>query len=109
MGFGAQGEIRTHNALRQRLLRPPRLPKLRHQETINRLAPFTIDFEISKFEIVTNPILSGEEYRQLCKYLNLHYDKDNPFRPVNFLYEINKKSPLKYDRKAAVHQSSLCG
>lgn len=71
------------------------------------LAPFTIDFEISKFEIVTNPILSGEEYRQLCKYLNLHYDKDNPFRPVNFLYEINKKSPLKYDRKAAVHQYEL--
>lgn len=37
MGFGAQSEIRTHNALRQRLLRPPRLPKLRHQDMINRL------------------------------------------------------------------------
>ena len=37
MGFGAQGEIRTHNTLRQRLLRPPRLPKLRHLDMVNRL------------------------------------------------------------------------
>ena len=37
MGFGAQGEIRTRNTLRQWLLRPPRLPKLRHLDINNRL------------------------------------------------------------------------
>lgn len=36
MGFGAQGEIRTHIAFRQWLLRPPRLPKLRHLDMIDR-------------------------------------------------------------------------
>lgn len=37
MGFGAQGEIRTHIAFRQWLLRPPRLPKLRHLDMFDRL------------------------------------------------------------------------
>lgn len=37
MGFGAQGEIRTHITFRQWLLKPPRLPKLRHLDMFDRL------------------------------------------------------------------------
>lgn len=61
--------------------------------------PFTIDFEIDGFDIPKTLTLPKDIYSKLCKYLNLHYDAKNPFRPIKFLIEINTKTPQQSNDK----------
>lgn len=53
-------------------------------------SPFSIELEILKgFQASSQ--LSKDDYYKLVKYLNLKYDKNNPFRPYNFFSYIDQQ------------------
>lgn len=51
-------------------------------------APFCIEREIGR-DFTISTMLSNEEYHNLVRYLNLHYNKSNPFRPVAFFQSLD--------------------
>lgn len=70
-------------------------------------SPFTTDIPIFSFEVDALTI-SREKYALLCKYLELKWDKSNPFRPVKFLCDINACAPVRFSGNA-VSRSALVG
>lgn len=55
--------------------------------------PFSFEFDISSVSYNIQPWISSEEYRLLCRYLELKYDPNKKFEPSVFLSELNRNLP----------------
>lgn len=59
------------------------------------ISPFTLEFSLSdKYE--TSLSIENSKYSALCAYLELKWDPDNRFYPINFLEHINKNTPSSF-------------
>lgn len=50
--------------------------------------PFCIEKKVNK-DYTISTYLSGDEYKKLSKYLDLHYDKEHPFMPGAFFQSLD--------------------
>lgn len=58
-------------------------------------------------EFVVDLPLDPATYTALCKLLGLHYDPENPFRPTDFLRELNNAIPRHAGRTQQVEPADL--
>lgn len=60
--------------------------------------PVTIEWAVDKSFEVTGYI-EPSLYRSLCKYLNLQYNPEKPFKPTTILEVLNRNTPTQFISK----------
>lgn len=75
---------------------------------------FTLKIIIKDDFSIELGFIENDVYRKLCKYLDIHFNPDNPFKPKNFVMELDNDIPNAYrvpayrECIAAISRANYC-